>query len=169
MSLVLNEIHGRGDGLAPFIVAAADRRISNPDGTYHSTRRKLFAVPKIAGAVSYFGLAAFSQRGRLVFLSDWLPTFIRRTPETTPGGFAQALFQELGGLMDSRALASAPSGFHICGFDDCGRPDFWFMSNIGRMNGFAYVDLHPSCSAPASHFLVRYACARGANVITRSF
>ena len=59
MTLILNEIHGMGPNRQPVIIAAADRRISNQDGSYHSTRQKRFRVPRISGAVSYFGLAEF--------------------------------------------------------------------------------------------------------------
>jgi hypothetical protein len=155
MTLVLNEIHGRGSILPPLIVAAGDRRISKPDGTYHSTRRKVFKVPRIAGAVSYFGLACFARHGREVYLSDWLPAFVARTSSATPETFSQQLFLELSRLINRRLLECCPSGFHICGFDEDGRPDFWFMSNIGDMTGFDYVDLRPSYFDPASHFLGR--------------
>lgn len=155
MTLVLNEFHGRGPRLAPLIVAAADRRVSNADGSYHSTRRKLFALPRVSGAVSCFGLAGFDRQGHHVYFSEWLPAFIARTAAISPGDFARALFQELNPIVGRRLLAGAPSGFHICGFDTQGRPDFWFMSNIGRMDGFEYTDLRPGYDPPASHLLGR--------------
>jgi hypothetical protein len=105
--------------------------------------------------VSYFGLAGFERQGRRVYFSEWLPAFIARTAAISPGDFAQALFQELNPLVGRRLLAGAPSGFHVCGFDQQGRPDFWFMSNIGRMDGFVYTDLRPGCNPPASHLLGR--------------
>ena len=139
----------------PLMVAAADRRISNPDGSYHSTRRKLFPAPRIAGSVSYFGIAAFPQGGRQVFLSEWLPEFIRSSRATTVAGLTQDLKQSLSTVVPARLLRTQPSGFHVCGFDAHGRPDFWFVSNIGAMQGFAYTDLRSSYLEPASHFLGR--------------
>jgi hypothetical protein len=52
MTLVLNEIYLLNGLGKSFIVAAADRRISKPNGTYDSTRRKLFPIPYLNGAVS---------------------------------------------------------------------------------------------------------------------
>jgi len=136
----------------PLMIAAADRRISRPDGSYHSTRRKVFPVPRISGAVSYFGLAAFSQGARQTFLSDWLPDFIQRSRVTAVETFAQELHQSLGAVVSGRLLRTQPSGLHVCGFDAEGRPDFWFISNIGAMQGFEYTDLRSAYFDPASHF-----------------
>ena len=153
MTLVLNEIHGMGPSRQPFMIAAADRRISKPDGSYHSTRRKVFEVPRIAGAVSYFGLAAFSQRGKQVFLSDWLPDFIQDSRAVSIATFAQDLQQSLNSLVPGHILRTQPSGLHVCGFDAQGRPDFWYITNIGRMQGFEYTDLRSSYFQASSHFL----------------
>jgi len=152
MTLVLNEIHGMGPSRDPLMIAAADRRISKPDGSYHSTRRKLFPVPGISGAVSYFGLAEFSRSVRETYLSDWLPDFIGRSQATDVATFAQELHRSLSAVVPGRLLRTQPSGLHVCGLDVEGRPDFWYISNIGAMQGFEYTDLRSQYFDPASHF-----------------
>jgi hypothetical protein len=161
MTLVLNEIYGLGPSSPPFIVAAADRRISNPDGSYNSTRRKLFDVPRLFGAVSYFGVAAFQRGSRLVFLNDWLPQFISGTQAADLGEFARELRAELSAMIPRTVLRHQVSGFHICGYDPAGRPDFWFLSNIVAMQGPQYAQLQDRYSEPASQFLGRDASAVG--------
>jgi hypothetical protein len=153
MTLVWNEIHGMGADRQPLMIAAADRRISNPDGSYHSTRRKIFKVPRIAGAVSYFGLAAFLHGGKQVFLSEWLPSFIHKSRADSIAAFAKELQQSLNAVVPMRHLQVQHSGLHVCGFDTQGRPDFWYISNIGSMQGFEYKDLRTSYAEAASHFL----------------
>lgn len=166
MTLILNEIYGRGSDRPPLMVAAADRRVTNPDGSYNSSRRKLFPVARIAGAVSYFGIAAFTQGTTQVFLSDWLPRFIRNSQTNTISDFAEELRAGLNSVVSPALLRIQPSGFHVCGFDLYGRPDFWFVSNVGAMQGFAYTDLRSSYLEPASHFLGRDAMALGFDVET---
>jgi hypothetical protein len=41
MTLVLNENHALDGFNRTFTVAAADRRLSNQDGSYHTTRKKI--------------------------------------------------------------------------------------------------------------------------------
>jgi len=43
MTLILNELHGEGPDRAPTMLAAADRRLSRPDGSYYGTKPKLAA------------------------------------------------------------------------------------------------------------------------------
>jgi hypothetical protein len=161
MTLVLNEIHVLDGFKQTLMVAAADRRISNPDGSYNSSRRKLLAVPGLRGAVSYFGVAAFPVQGKLVFLDEWLRSFIRRSKTNTLNDFAVSLRGELNRQVPRGVLRTQPSGFHICGYNPLGIPDFWFLSNIGAMSGFEYIDLCESYLEPASHFLGRDASALG--------
>src|SRR4026209_2839708 len=116
MTLILNEIHGMGPARQPLMIAAADRRISNQDGSYHSSRRKVFRVPRIGGAVSYFGLAAFPRHGRHTSLSEWLPDFIQRSKATSLAGFAQELRDGLNPVVPGHLLVRRPSGLHLCAF-----------------------------------------------------
>jgi len=155
MTLVLNEIHALDGFRDTLMIAAADRRISNLDGTYHSTRQKLFKIDYLNGAVSYFGQAAVYSGHKKILLSDWLPYFIRRTADATDlRTFATRLRDKLSPLMPKCILREHPSGFHICGYQKNGLSDFWFLSNIGQMKGFTYTckDHYPK---PSSQFLER--------------
>lgn len=156
MTLIVNEIHLL-DGLQDtMLVAAADRRVSKRDGSYHSTRRKLFSIPYLRGTISYFGLAAVYPRGRESYLSDWLPSFINRHASASNlQVFSESLWQELNTIVPARVLRNSPSGFHIMGYTANGYPDFWFLSNIGGLEQFRYVDLRSEYAPPSSHFLGR--------------
>jgi hypothetical protein len=156
MTLILNEFY-LSEGLnKTTLIAAADRRLTNPDGSYHATRRKLFEISYLNGAISYFGLAVVFPRERQEYLSSWLPNFIRHQSTTNSlQTFAQNLRDELNQIVPSRILRTQPSGFHICGYDNKGLPDFWYVSNIGGMRGFQYVNLMPQYARPRSHFLSR--------------
>jgi hypothetical protein len=156
MTLVLNEIHMLEGLRKTFIVAAADRRISKSNGSYDSTRRKLFRIPYLNGAVSYFGLAAVYPSGERQYLSEWLPSFIRgQSSAGTLQSFAQYLTESLNNAVPSSVLKNHASGFHICGYDRNGWPDFWYVSNIGAMTGFQQTNLNGRYFAPESHFLER--------------
>jgi hypothetical protein len=154
MTLVLNEVHLL-DGLdQTFLVAAADQRISNPDGSYNSTRPKLFEIPYLRGAISYFGLAAIPNGGKWVYHADWLPNFIGRQAESPDlHTFAENLRDELNRRIPPHVLRKRASGFHICGFDADGRADFWSLSNIGGMERLRYVGLEDKYRPPWSRFL----------------
>ena len=159
MTLVLNEIHSLDGFRDTLMIAAADRRISNLNGTYHSTRKKLFKINYLNGAVSYFGLASVYSGRKIVFLSDWLPDFIRRTADATDlRSFATRLRNELSRIMPKDILCKHPSGFHICGYQENGLPDFWFLSNIGSMKGFNYT-CQDNYAVPLSQFLQKDAKA----------
>jgi len=156
MTLVLNEIHALDGFKDTLMIAAADRRISNLDGTYNSTRKKLFEIEYLNGAVSYFGVACTSTR---VPLSEWLPDFIRRTADATDLlTFSARLRNELSRIMPKYILRRHPSGFHICGYQKNELPDFWFLSNIGPMKGFNYT-CQDHYAEPLSQFLERDAKA----------
>jgi hypothetical protein len=161
MTLIVNEIHVV-DGLSKSIlVAAADRRLCKPDGSYRDTRRKLFRVPQLNATVSYFGVAEFPAGGRSVPLSSWLPNFINKhsgAPQL--GAFAQRLRDELNDLIPGERLEQHPSGFHICGYNREGLPDLWAFLNA-RMKGYRYIDLKPQYYPPSSSFLERDARALG--------
>jgi len=117
MTLVLNEIYALDGFRDTLMIAAADRRISNLDGTYRSTCKKLFKIDYLNGAISYFGQAAVYPGRKEVFLSDWLPDFIRRTADATDlRTFATRLRNELSRIMPKNILCRVPSGFHICGY-----------------------------------------------------
>jgi len=161
MTLVVNEVHAVEGLSKTLVVAGADQRISR-DGRYADTRRKVLAIPYLNGAISYFGLAEVYPSGHMQYLDDWLTVFINRhsgVPDL--GSFAHELRRELHRVIPQPVLSCNPSGFHMCGYDAQGLPDFWYLSNIGRMDQFVYEDLKPRYDAPASHFLGRDAAKLG--------
>jgi hypothetical protein len=156
MTLVLNEIHTRDGFKDTLMVAATDRRISNLDGTYNSTRKKLFKIEYLNGAVSYFGVASTSSG---VPLSDWLPRFITRTANATDlRTFATRLKNEISQVIPKHILRKHPSGFHICGYQKNGLPDFWSLSNTRSIEQFKY-NCQDHYKKPSSDFLGRDAKA----------
>ena len=156
MTLILNEIHLL-DGLnKTMLVAAADRRISNPDRSYKATRKKLFSIPYLNGTISYFGLASVYPRGKEQYLSDWLPQFINAhsgAPDLET--FTQNLREALHRVIPKSTLQDWASGFHISGYNSRGLPEFWHLDNTGGMRGFQYVDLKPLYGPPSPDFLGR--------------
>jgi hypothetical protein len=156
MTLILNEIHLLDGMQRTMLVAAADRRISRLDGTYDSTRQKLFSIPYLDATVSYFGIACVYPGGKTQPLSDWLPYFIS-TQSAAPDlqTFAESLRVELHKLVPQSILESYPSGFHLCGYNRQRLPEFWYLSNIGGMQNFQHVDFKPQYEPASSDFLGR--------------
>ena len=156
MTLIVNEIHLL-DGLSKTIlVAAADRRLSKPDGSYADTQRKLFRVPQLNGTVSYFGVAYVLTHGTEELLSSWLPNFINKQSEVSDlKTFAWNLRDTLNQVVPEEWLQRYPSGFHICGYNSQGLPDLWAFLNAGRMRGPQYLDVKAKYCPPSSSFLER--------------
>jgi hypothetical protein len=65
------------------------------------------------------------------------------------------LAEDLRKIMPASILKKHHSGFHICGYDEKGLPDFWYVTNIGNWKDFQYVDLREEYFPAASHFLGR--------------
>ncbi len=163
MTLVLNEIHWV-DGLnRSVMVAAADRRISRPDGSHYGDHPKLFRIPYLNGAISYFGLAEFRDSAGVTHrLWDWLPAFIRHQHDAPDlRTFASRLRDGLHTLIPPTVLGSQPSGFHICGHNADLLPEHWLLTNIRQMAGPHPTELQPTYKAPAEHFLGRDAREKG--------
>jgi hypothetical protein len=138
------------------MIAAADRRISNPDGSYNSTRRKLFPIPYLKGAVSYFGLAYVYPKGKAQCMSDWLPTFIAsQSGASDLETFCQNLRNALRTIMRKDVLKKYPSGFHVCGYHKDGLPEFWSLMNMGGLEGFRHVNFNEEYGEPSPDFLGR--------------
>jgi hypothetical protein len=159
VTLVFNEIHLL-DGLRrTMIVAAADRRITNTkDGSYYGDYPKLFDIPYLNGAISYFGLAWWTDEFRKQWnLWDVIPAFIRKQSATAPDlkTFAFNLRDELHRVIPGKLLGEQRSGFHICGYRPDGIPEFWFLTNIRKLEGYDVKELKPSFKAPAPQFLER--------------
>lgn len=156
MTLILNEIHLLNGLQTTLLIATADRQITKQDGTFDSLLTKLFAIPYLNGAVSYFGLATVYPKGQSQYLSTWMPDFIRRhSSADNLQSFAERLRNEVSQIISPAVLQTCGSGFHICGYNSMGLPDFWYFSNIGGMKGFQYIDLKPQYTYPKSHFLCR--------------
>jgi hypothetical protein len=152
MTLILNEIHIL-DGLEnTFMIAAADRMITYPDGS-HKNWKKLFEVPYFRGAISYFGLAEFPKQGNRELLSftSWLPNFISKNSNVDNiKSFCLHLRDELNNNVPASYLKKYPSGFHICGYDKSGYPDFWSLTNIGKLENFKYSNFKKKYQVPAN-------------------
>lgn len=67
MTLITNEIHMLDGFKRTVLVFAADRRLTNLDGSYGSTQQKLFQIPYLEGGISYFGLATVFPGGMCIF------------------------------------------------------------------------------------------------------
>ena len=156
MTLIVNEIHLL-DGLnKTMLVAAADQRISNPDGSFKAIRKKLLRIPYLSATISYFGLASVYPKSKEQYLSDWLPHFINAqsgVPDLQT--FVQNLRDALQRVIPKSTLRDYASGFHISGYNSQGLPEFWHLTNIGGMRGFQYVDLKPRYGPPSPDFLER--------------
>lgn len=156
MTLILNEIHVLGGLEKTMLVAAADRRISKLNGSYDSIRRKLFPIPHLKGAISYFGLAYVYPKGKAQYLSEWLPTFISSQSATSDlGVFCRNLRTALHAVMRKDILRNNASGFHICGYRKDGLPEFWSLMNMGALEGFQHVNFKEEYGEPSPDFLER--------------
>jgi hypothetical protein len=152
MTLVLNEIHVAKGLPDSVVVAAADRRITL-GGKYNSTRRKLFDIPYLNASISYYGLAELPCKGE--YLSSWLPNFITRHSDAqSMVDLAGSLRQELHEVLPTGALAHSVSGFHICGFNSNGLPDFYHLTNVEVKDG-QYKEKTDRYKPPTSDFLGR--------------
>lgn len=93
MTLITNEIHMYDGFDKTRMVFAADRRLSNLDGSFGTVDKpKLLSIPYLNGAVSYFGLATVFPKNRSQYLADWLAAFIQINARLTSlGDFATSL------------------------------------------------------------------------------
>jgi hypothetical protein len=92
----------------------------------------------------------------LQYLSDWLRNFINNQSEVPDlQTFAENLRVELNKEIPSALLKENASGFHICGYNHQGLPEFWYLTTIERTERFQYLDLKPRYLPPTSDFLGR--------------
>jgi len=137
MTLIVNEIHyDPSDARNSRIISAADRRIS-VRGSAAGEARKLFLVERLNLTVSYFGLA--STRARKAF-EQLAGEFIASDTSKSIADFAHALRNHLNREIDGDWLEKQPSGWHVCGFNEKGVPEMWFIRNIGGMHGLTYTN-----------------------------
>jgi len=159
MTLVLNEIHMINGLNETVMIASADRRLS-ANGEYRGTRRKAFRIHRLNGALLYFGLAAFrDQGGKVKYLSDWLPAFIRSyASEPDLRSFCFALQKGLEQFIPAPVRGAVPSGFQICGYNADFIPEYWLLTNIRQVDQFgAPTEIKAAYKAPAPHFLQDHA------------
>lgn len=155
MTLILNEIHIQNGLSDTFQIAAADRRITR-ENKIEPPRKKLFPIKHINSAVSYFGLAAFRKKGKEIYMSDWLPDFIKKSgQESSLELFANALREALNNEIPKSYRRKYHSGFHLCGYKNDGLPEFWYFSNISGMDGPYYKSPVENYAKPTADFLER--------------
>lgn len=161
MTLVVNEIYMLEGLKQTVLIAAADRRITKGDRTYHSTQKKLFEIPYLKGAISFFGLAEFSAGCKTHRMSDILPAFITKHADIMDlRTFCFTLRDELAHAIPSYYLKDNPLGFHVCGYGRTSLPDYWWLTNIRQMDGPKITEFKPTFKDPGSHFLGRDAAAK---------
>ncbi|MGB6694628.1 MAG: hypothetical protein WBE56_10620, partial [Terracidiphilus sp.] len=146
------------------LVFAADRRLTKLDGSYGDTRQKLFRIPHLNAGISYFGLAYVYPARRQQYMSEWLRAFITKSSAIRSlRDFAFELRNELERVIPSEVLGKHASGFHVCGYDNQGFPEFWYLSNIGGMSDFQYTNIKRRYADPTEDFLNRDAKNLGWN------
>ncbi|QRN82839.1 hypothetical protein JR338_10505 [Chloroflexota bacterium] len=152
MTLIFNEIIIQNGLANSFMIAAADRRITLPDGS-HRNWRKLFNIPYLHGAVSYYGIAEIPKKGNRnnIPFSSWLPNFIRDNAGVESiRSFSFNLFDEINRLVPSSLIQRYASGFHICGYDNLRYPDFWSIKNYHKYENFIHQDIEATYKTPVN-------------------
>ena len=97
-------------------------------------------------------------------MSDWLRAFITKSSAIRSlRDFTFELRNELQRVIPKHVLGKHPSGFHICGYNSQGFPEFWYLSNIGGISDFEYTNINQSYSDPTEDFLNRDAKKLGWN------
>jgi len=110
-------------------VFAADRRISRgkkPD----SSRRKVFQIPSMNAGIGYFGLAEVPSKNRTIPMEKWLTDYLSSAPANSLQSFAESLAVELNASVPQYIRQQCISGFHIAGFNNNGRLEFWYVRNV---------------------------------------
>lgn len=129
MTLLITEIHNHEHSSRALIVFAADRRIS--EGTlYNDTRQKIFQIPALNAGIGYFGLAEVWSVKRTSTMEEWLTAYLSRAPTNSLCGFAERLATELNATVPKPIRQKYISGFHIAGFNNNAKPEFWFVRNV---------------------------------------
>lgn len=130
MTLLTTEVFDKMTVKAPFVVFAADRRISR-DGQPDSDREKIFKVPGYRAGIGYFGLAEVPSGRHNQPMSDWLTTFLDgRAPVGGLDKLAQDLADELNVTVPRALRRQYISGFHLSGLEADGQPAFWYVRNV---------------------------------------
>jgi hypothetical protein len=136
MTLIVTEIaYYPRDKDASRILCAADRRLSR-DGKPVCEERKLFKNDRLNATVSYFGLSSTDEWT----FEELLVGFLESNTSPTLEEFANSLLRHLNAIVPKHILRKNASGLHVTGFTDLGVPQFWFIRNIGGMDGAAYIN-----------------------------
>jgi len=126
LTLLLTEIVEPPAHAEPFIVFAADRRISKA-GVHAATRPKVFPVPKLRAGIGYFGLAELPGKK----MDAWLSEFIGANQDASNlAEFAATLANSLNKDIPADWRRSDVSGFHLAGFTAQEKVEFWFVRNV---------------------------------------
>jgi hypothetical protein len=153
MTLIITEFHLLDRFNNTFILAAADRLFTDPNGK-HCTGRKLFDIHYLHGAISFFGIAKFTINGKNTNISDHLETFINNNPNLNSlESFSKGLWHDLNSFIPSKLISENPMGLQICGYDHRGYPDLWYIQNYETLDNFQYGNLSSKFHEPQSHFL----------------
>ena len=157
MTLLVNEIHIRGDLHHCLILFAADRRITLPGKAPPKFMKKVMEITHLNAGIGYYGLAEISSN---VYLAGWLPNFINNASGTKSlQEFCTKLCDELNQKVNKTWLSKQPSGFHICGYNADGFPELWHICNHG-MQRYIYKDFSQQYEL-SEDFLRRDAVAQG--------
>ena len=88
-------------------------------------------MPIVNAGVGFFGLAEIPVGRDRVEMAEWLQQFLASiTPRETLQGFANRLSAALNRSVPIDVRNSNISGFHIAGFGEEGRPEFWYVRNV---------------------------------------
>jgi len=127
MTLLLTEVDGHGTLGTPWVIFAADRRISK-GGAPAGHRQKVFPVPSLNAGIGYAGIAEVPPGHKP--MSEWLQDFMGSVPAgETLSALATRLADALNGVIPAH-WQTEPSTFHVSGFNAEGRPEFWYVRNV---------------------------------------
>lgn len=128
MTLLLTEIH---PGTAPFVVFAADRRISSTSGAQVASEPKIFKLPSQRAGIGYYGLAEMPAGTGRQPMAKWVQDFLQsHSGSMDLQQLAKALCEALNAVVPQSWQQTEISGFHLAGFAADGEPEFWFVRNV---------------------------------------
>ncbi len=68
MTLITNEIHMLDGFKKTLLIFAADRRLTNPDGSYAGSKRKLFPIPYLEAGIRLWAGGSLSKTRKGIFI-----------------------------------------------------------------------------------------------------
>lgn len=127
MTLLATEIHRHNQPDA-MIIFAADRRISR-GAVRDREQPKVFAIPRLRAGIGYFGLAEIPSGAGSEPMAVWLQRCVTASAAPTLATLAHDVASALNAAVPAAWRRSVVSGFHLCGFADAARPEFWYIRN----------------------------------------